>query len=77
MFEKYSEQILSEFDDTIGKYERLLEYTKTTLKSLLNEKNIKFHEIEGRLNLWFFKSCYRSLSKFKAFCVSLKQFNNK
>lgn len=49
MFEKYSEQILSEFDDTIGKYERLLEYTKTTLKSLLNEKNIKFHEIEGRI----------------------------
>lgn len=46
MFEKYSEQILSEFDDTIGKYERLLEYTKTTLKSLLNEKTLSFMKLK-------------------------------
>lgn len=44
---------------------------------LIRKESRKSHDEYARLNLWFFKSCYRSLSKFKAFCVSLKQFNNK
>ncbi|KGM36965.1 GTP pyrophosphokinase family protein [Streptococcus sinensis] len=49
MFEKNTRQILSEFDDAKESYERLLEYVKATIKSLLNDKKIQFHEIEGRI----------------------------
>lgn len=49
MFEKNTRQILTEFDDAKESYERLLEYIKATIKSLLNDKKIQFHEIEGRI----------------------------
>lgn len=49
VIKKNMEHILSEFDDTKGNYERLLEYIKATIKSLLNDRKIQFHEIEGRI----------------------------
>jgi region found in relA / spoT proteins family protein len=49
VIEKNMEQILSEFSEKKENYERLLEYIKATIKSLLNDRKIRFHEIEGRI----------------------------